>query len=281
MNSYGSNIRTYIARNVAELTLNPPNDLTFTGQKKAICRTAVVNPAHNFPWNINGNFFLRQFGLFCNLGESLVLKNPAQRLDMVLELWTFRERNVIPDPCYADFVAGSKNITGIALDVAIYSGLVIIDGAGNPYIVDTVLSPTSATLCDYARWTGRAGSPQLLFLSSPRQVANYRIELPDLSLLNTLYDYEAFIPSNKFASVSSPDTDKTLFIVSIENQQGGSAEFITKSIPATYAGDKAIFDAYIEIEFTPVIDPLVVTQSNNYLMSESVTVAENVSASVA
>lgn len=281
MNSYGSNIRTYIARNIAEIAIAPPTDLVFTGQKRGIFRTAVVNPAHNFPWNINGNFFLRQIGLFCNFGENLILKTPAQRLDLQLELWTYREQPTAGG--IINFTVGSKAVTGSGFLLHLVPGYVVLDAIGNPYIVDQVTDDNNGILCDYARSTGSTGRIQ--YLASPLQVANYRVELPDLSLLNTLIDYEYFIPSNRFASTSGLQQyyDKTLFFCEILNQDGGNAEFYTKGIPSSFSGAKAIFDVYMEIEFTPIIDSLVPTQigvPDKYLVRDSVTVAENINASV-
>lgn len=249
MNKYASNIRTYCARNVLEAVINPPADLSIlmTDWKPQFFRSHF--PGIPAPWGINGNFILRQVGMFCQFGEGLILASPSNRMDIYFSAYGYAPD--VGDPISSiTFTEDSKAITGANFNADLGPGAVVLDSVGNAYFVDTVTDDANAVLCDYARDTCVLSPIQLLVTTT---LFDYII--PDWSLFNVMTDQEIFMPVASLVTPTPAGTpDRILFSVRPVNASPDVTHptFLTKSIETAFAGDTAIFDMYAQIEFTPI-----------------------------
>lgn len=257
-NKYGSNIRTYTARNlvwdcsahqpVPHVMASPANlvldasgagtDSLLKGFYRAQMGTA--------DWNIHSRLSIKRAGLFCNFADGLVQQMDAKRIKMTITAALYDYLPLVTGHT-AKFYSNSNEITGPTLDVDVTAGDAIYDvtnseayfvqsaaaSAGDPaYLTDYHTSPTTADL-DIVK-----------LVTTPLTSMSFIIQ--NVATLNTMYETEIFFPFTK-------GTNQHVFLSCELSILGGTSySFYTKTIDPLFNSLPVSFDSVIEVEVTPV-----------------------------
>lgn len=242
MNKYGSNERRFTARNVINTVLPlPPADLAIasTDFNRVFFRDNFIVGVPQ--WSLQGNLFIKRFGVYCNMADGLVFAQPFERFHCDVRISGYRSVN---RGSTLNFVANSKAITGTDFLAKLAVGMVVSDANGNPYYIKAIADDNNATITDYAR------------VASADQIVEWVegvpafIDIPDISILNTMFEAERFLPVGPLITVGVTRTFMSVNMISSNSVTGG-VTFLTKSIDPAFVGDQVTFDVQADLEFTP------------------------------
>lgn len=252
-NKYGSNIRTYTARNLVwdvsgtqpvPLTMNAPNAFTVQASGMVPVFYKAQFP-HEDDWNSNSKVSVKRAGIFCNFADGLVQKMDTSRVTMTITV-SLCTPNIIDDEDTAVFTAGSNVVTGVGSDLTPFlPGMIIYDNFFNyPYYVQKRAAGAGLPcyITDYARATS-----SITGLVSYDRTFTKDFTIYNLATLNTMYEAEIFFP---YCPVTQ---DQRMFISCQLGIDGvdTSLDFYTKSIDPLFNGSPVSFDSVIELEITP------------------------------
>lgn len=250
---YQSIIRSFTTRNMYEAALTVGSDI--------VIPQAPASGGHyieDLPFYANKetNFIVRRVGVFSNFADGLVLKIPADRIDVLLDYYGFI-RQPAGSVFSLDFTYGSKAVTAIAgtpgwINGASYS--VEVTNA-NPLLPSKIVNivatgPAAGNLQDY--WYG-VSTPlgrdayNLYLLAS-----GSRIEVVNVSLLNCMYEVNDFGEPFVFAAGQPLDMVGIWVKLNAPSMPGGphTTTFMTHTIAPAFDRSTVYFDVITEIEFT-------------------------------
>jgi hypothetical protein len=256
MNKYQSLTRFLRARNIVEKVISPPTDLSIAA---ADWVTQIFSPydfdmsvanVYKKPWNVNSSLLLRSYGIYSNLADGLVFKDPGKRLDIQIYNGAFSRGAAITG---IQFTAGSKAITSATIDLTTVLSVddFIVSNANRYYRIATIaVGGASATITDYARATSAGAPPhETIYPLVPDSLSTQYIAIHDISQLNVPFMCEQYL--NPLTYASNIATDVLLWVVpSIGIDAAQASVFITKSIDTAFDTETIYLDAGIEIDFT-------------------------------
>ena len=272
-NKYGSNVRTYVARNLiwnglhqfevvpttpSLYTLAPPatlpvnNDTGHTAGKQddMFFRNQIRNrlTPTGQSWNHKSNLNVKRMGVFSNFADGLVLSNTDTRLSLILTTYT---ATITQYTGSVPFVTGHNYITGAtglsSLPIIAGDGSCISDNAliENASIYTCyVTSDTAAQLSDFAFSSVTNTKVYGVNLANPQTYY-----LNSIPALNTLYDTEIFLRSGIDAAAYTAGA-RTIIMAQLALEGATVYNFYTKTIDTTLTYNVS-FDAVLEIELTP------------------------------
>jgi hypothetical protein len=181
----------------------------------------------------------------------MILDTPSNRFDI-----SIKAMGICPVAGVgtSTFTANSKAVAGVGF-LADFAGFLasgdamIADNNNNCYIIDDIADDNNMTLTDYARATDVCNPTNAL-----RPGTSLRYRMADWSLLNVMQDNEFFMPVASFAAPSIFGiNDRILISVTISNSLPNTVNpsFLTNNVNVAYLGKTAVFDVYMQVEFTP------------------------------
>jgi len=254
MNKYQSKLHVFRARNIVVGAVAPPADFLITS---ALSKRQLLQPHgpiagfYTNSCNINGNFCIRQAGVFSNFADGLVFKDSRYRLDIIFQAQacTIAAGSLTG---LMSFDPTSKNVVGVG--TAFVAELIPGDfitwnttGQQEYGIVDSITNPLLLTLRDYPHLVLAGWSAWKL---SPSMGATYQqAVMYDVSELNFFHDCDIFFNPAAYSVGASTD----LILTATFLQVGSPARdipFLTKSIDAAFAASPIFFDICANIEYT-------------------------------
>lgn len=253
-NKYGSNIRTYTARNLVwdvqpstpptPYNINAPVDLgvAATGMLPVFYKAQFP---YGYDWNRNSRIAIKRAGIFCNFADGLVQKMNTNRLSLYVVVGTYRQVTI--GPSTVSFTRGS-NIIGGLFTTDIQDRTILFDSINKiPYFVTRLPGnlQNEVYLTDYA--IADYGDEPLQKLD-PGYEQTFIIS--NIATLNTMYEAEISFPLTPSAS----DPLQHLFVscqLVIDGVYESPYAFYTKSINPSFNGSPVSFDSVIELEVTP------------------------------
>lgn len=250
-NKYGSNIRTYTARNLVwdvsggqpvPYTINAPNALTIEKDGMLPVFYRAQYPLDH-DWHNNSKVSVKRAGIFCNFADGLVQKMDTSRVSMEIKVIIARRVQLSGNGVV--FTEGSNIITGTDLSPLNVNTIVCDRIGGNiPYYMQAdVTAPLNpGYITDYA-------------IASSVNTALYKYDIIreqaftiyNVATLNTLYECELFFPYCPLQ-----DEDRMFLSCKIDiDGPGTSLDFYTKSIDTLFNGSPVSFDSVMELEITP------------------------------
>lgn len=252
-NKYGSNIRTYTARNLVwnvsgvqpiPFVMNAPAPLTIPLESMLQVFYKAQFPSQN-EWNRESKIAIKRAGIFCNFADGLVQKMDTSRVTMTVSVLIARYDMVDHSDC--SFVKGSNKVTGVNLQLLSSTppDNIIFDNTNlTPYYVQKAPAVAGGDLyiTDYARYT-----QNIVFTSKKvvQQLSEFTIF--NIATLNNMYETELFFP---YCPVEMGDTMYLSCKLGIDGSDT-SLDFYTKSINPDFNGSPVSFDSVIELEITP------------------------------
>lgn len=244
MNKYSAELRTFVARNLHEATLNPPNDLTIASNAW-VKQIAIYSTTTERTLNKNTNINVRRAGVFCNFADGLVFKDPSQRIDLRLAVFAIYQGAKISSA--AGVTAGSKNLIGSGSDsftTDLSAGDIVFLNPGGPYrfhIIDSVTNDNLAVMNDYAPENGALDLYKTTALPGDE---TFHIGIPVLNYMFEVGEYMA-------PTIFNTATNLLDVIIRCEINCPQTLTFLTKSINTDFADDTAFFDVILDVEYTP------------------------------
>jgi len=254
-NKYGSNIRTYTARNLVwDVTADRPVPFVMAAPAAlTIPAASMLNVFYKaqfglipIDWNKNSHIAIKRSGLFCNFADGLVQRMDTSRISLNINVSVYTPVSVATT---AVFTKGSNEVTGNNLNIT-GAGWVIGDTLnGIPYSVK--FKPPSAGgnlyLTDYARENANLASIVRYVLKQDENendiTENFTIS--NIATLNTMYESEIFF---QYCPVAA--TDRLFISCTLAIDGASSLDFFTKTIDTSFNGDVVSFDSVIEVEVT-------------------------------
>lgn len=241
MNSYGSSLRTYVARNVVELTLNPPADLSVltTSPVRQLFSAAGYNTGMKIMPASNLN--LRRVGLFSNFGDGLVFGTPGVRPLIEIDTVSYVKPS-IGIAGNTSLAAGSNHATGDAGTqylTDLTNGCYVSIGGTLHYVV-TVVGDHDLLLSDYA--IANVALTACYLLSSVSTAWYTRFD--GVGELNYMYEHEAF------SAIALLGTGFTGFFLQAKLLVTDDMIFWTKTIDTGFAALPVYFDIRADFEIT-------------------------------
>lgn len=244
MNQYGSVVQRFLARNVLEQAINPPNAFQIAdaswvntylrSEQKTSAPFQYINP--------NSNIVLKRGGLFCNFADGLVLNSLNRaRISIAFEGLTPNTAITITS---GTLTPGSKALSaGTAFLTELSAGDRIVGPFGNPYRIASVTDNANAVLDEYAIFGGSIAG------TNPYTATTFfGVRFPGFLELNTMYDLEYFAPVASY-SAATVTIIGARAIIDNENP-AATVDYMTKTISTTFAADTARMDVYADIEYT-------------------------------
>lgn len=248
MNSYGSSIRTFTARNVLE-TVMPlsPAALTIavndwvpqifeTGQRTGTGGTSQIIQA--------SNLILRRIGLFCNFADGLIFRTPYANPVITITAVPYSV-SATPFTGTVNVLATSKSVDGVGTQF-ITEGLVagsVIRIGGRLYTLAANPSAETGlgclTLTDYAHTANNASVYQVnvnaqVWSGAFRWINN----------LNYMYERESF------SAISLLAGNLSNYFLRASVSQAASADYMTNTVDTSFEDAPVIFDVVADFEIT-------------------------------
>lgn len=244
-NKYASILRTYTTRNFAEQALTVGSDVVIPAGSLASIR---VVPEFSGDVNPETNFLPRRIGVFSNFADGLVLKTPANRIDVSCAFnaynyaqaytlgLTYGSKAVTVSSGTSGWSAGNTYTVEITVD-SLYSRTVVM-------LIDATGAATG-NLRDYWCYdaTGNNAAKNLSFVSADTFYTHKNI-----SALNCMYDINEFAEPFQFSGAI--DYEAIALRVVLNFDPAHTTEFLTDIIDTAFNGEKVFFDVVTEIEFT-------------------------------
>lgn len=253
-NKYGSNLRTYTARNLVwnvepstppiPYNINAPVDLGIAAAGMLPVFYKAQFPL-GFDWNRNSRIAVKRVGIFCNFADGLVQKMNTNRLSLYVVIGTYGQVAIGSNTI--SLSRGSNIITGPDLS-SIQDGTILFDTIHKiPYYVTRLPGnlPNEVYLTDYAIDDFEDESIQKL---DPGYEQYFNIS--NIATLNTMYEAEISFPLTPPAD----DPFQHLFVscrLVIDGVYESPYAFYTKSINPSFNGSPVCFDSVVELEVTP------------------------------
>lgn len=254
-NKYGSNIRTYTARNLVwncaaaqpvPFAMAAPANLTLDasgGATDSFLQGFYKAQIGATDWNNESRISIKRAGLFCNFADGLVQQMDASRISMTISAVLYSATTLGVGHTMKIWV-GSNQITGPHLDVDVAAGDVVYDIVnGVPHFIQSAaaIAGGPAYITDYSLYPT---TPDIgIIILSPVNIIDFTIS--NVATLNTMYETEIFMPYTKGAN------QQMLLSCQLAIQGGASYSFYTKSIDPLFNGSPVSFDSVIEVEVTP------------------------------
>jgi hypothetical protein len=256
MNQYGSAVRTYIAANVMEELITPPNQLDVTNSNirkqffqmgGSIQNPAFINSGVD-DWNLQSNFSIHRCGLFSNFADGLVYLAPCVRPSITIKAFPWKVNVALPGT--VSMTAGSRDLVGFAttwntvgpgkLTVGRYYAI-----NGHLLEITKVNSDTSAEASQYVGLIDVAGiSGQTMYSTIGGSLFVQNV-LPCIDTLNYMYEADRFEPIS-LVNVIGYTAIALQAILSFSD----TVSFGTKSIDTAWARTIATFDVKADLEIT-------------------------------
>ncbi len=256
-NKYGSNIRTYTARNLVwnctpvqpvPFAMASPANLVLDSSGsandsfvKSFYRAQVAGITD---WNPHSRLSIKRVGLFCNFADGLVQQMDKSRIKMTITAALY-SLSTQPVANTIRFYNGSNEVTGPTLDVDVSAGDIVYDTTNDePYFIQSaaVSAGDPAYLTDYHVSPNTAD----LSIANLTSVNSKDFAITNIATLNTMYEAEIFFPYTK-------GVGEYVFLSCELSLLGGTQfNFYTKSIDPLFNTLPVSFDSVIEVEVTPV-----------------------------
>jgi hypothetical protein len=245
-NKYASVLRSFRARNLCEVAIAPPADLTILSSDWL---PQILNKRQNL-LHIQSNFTIKRLGIFCNFADGFVFKNAWERLNVTIH--THAYARAVVTGATIDLVTGVKAATGAGFTGNLFDdNVIMVPYAGDQYqyfILDgDPADDNNLDLTDYPE-ADTLSAPVYLLTSLPSYET---FDFTRISELNYMYEADEFITPVGFAGPTMTD-----LVMRVSVNQGSLAygasdiEFLTKSISTEYEEDVAHFDLVGDVEYT-------------------------------
>lgn len=245
-NKYGSITRTFILRNWYEDTLNPGTDVVLPSPVSMGVASNRFFPYFTRDTNKDTNYVVSRVGVFSNFADGLVLKNPADRIDVALSFSAYLEK----ESYSLNFTYGSKAVTLAAGTTGWGAGtlqqVLVSELPGRPGATARYIDATDAAngvLNDY--WDQPSGARTCKNLQFVDGSTFLRF---GLSALNCMINLNEFAQPFVFSTAQNYDAITLGGALNDDH----TATFLTNIIDSSFADEKVIFDIVADVEFTGV-----------------------------
>lgn len=243
-NKYFSEIRTLIAKDFFNATINPVTNF--------VVNLGVSND--RWIWfdqgimNKQTNMLLKRIMITSNFADGLVWAVPCDAFTVRLVPSSFLVGAVITGT--TTFNGGTKNVTGVGTNFATYApGDVIYDRQNFIYEFATITNDTTATVRECIPLDIQAAAPNgagvLTAVGNDTDIQPFHI-----NMLNTWYTADAFFNPALFSGSTATVLGVEVQVRTPDNVPG--ITFLTKSIDTDFAEDTCFFDLVAEVEYTPL-----------------------------
>lgn len=245
-NKYGSIVRTYFARNMYEVALNPPDPIPIASAGSVggwVALQIFSIPAGEI--SPDTNFLIRQVGLLSNFADGLVFASVPDRIDAQVVVAAVKVDSVVTGQL--QFASGDKTVVspGGVFGTQLIAGSIVKVVSGNGtyyYLIDSVTDANNAELTDYPKIAGTLDSYKMATVSSdnlPRYI--------NIPTLNSLYDVnEYLVPVARLSSIAG--VEDFVFLARVNTTH--DIMFSTIGINTDYENLVCTFDLAMTLEFT-------------------------------
>jgi len=234
-NKYFSILRQFRVPNVLdEETLAPPADITNLGV--AYYQIADIPPGTISP---QSKVVVRRVGIFSNFADGLVFKEPFGNFQATIKLYGAKVLAGGRTGTYAN-PYGSKTVVGLtgSIDGIPSNGIIKLDdGRAGQYGIVEYGGVGNTLLQNYA--TVNAGA----FTEMQGVAGSEKLRIFGIRTLNELQEVNEFLDPGVDILTTATDV---LLAATIDN----APDLLTKSIDASFAGEKVTFDLVVELEYT-------------------------------